>query len=61
MREAPVILAKDGIPFRSILIWLVVTGGGMLAARYGLGSDSLGGNFVVSALVGNAAFAASLG
>jgi hypothetical protein len=61
MGNNAIILAPNGFPWRSALIGAVVTGIGMAIGLFVIGSGSVGGTFVVCALIGLAAFAASLG
>lgn len=61
MRSTPVILAPSGFPWRAAFIGLVVLEASMMVGLFVLGVGTVGGTFVVSALIGGAAFAAALG
>jgi hypothetical protein len=60
MKPQPIILAPDGLPWRSFLIGACVGGICFAAAISIFGQAAEGGAFIVSALVGIGAFAASL-
>jgi hypothetical protein len=61
MTGKAIILAPSGFPWRSAAIGAATILACMGVGLYGLGAASVGGTFVVSAMIGNAAFAASLG
>ncbi|MBF0323797.1 hypothetical protein [Magnetospirillum moscoviense] len=61
MTAKAIILAPNGFPWRSLAIGIAVIFAGMGVGLYVIGAGSVGGTFVVSAMIGIAAFAASLG
>jgi hypothetical protein len=61
MTGKAIILAPNGFPWRSMAVGVAVILAGMGVGLYVLGAVSVGGTFVVSAMIGIAAFAASLG
>ena len=60
MKANPIILAPKGFPWRSALIGGAVIGGGMALGRVLFPAQALGGIFILCAMAGIAAFAASL-
>lgn len=61
MKPAKVILAPDGFPWCAAISWIVVVAAVMTIGMIILHSTTLGGNFVIAALFGNAAAATMLG
>ena len=61
MKASPIILAPDGFPWRAAVVGLAVIVGGIVGAIALFPGAAIGGIFIVTALVGIAAFAASLG
>lgn len=60
-QSEPVPLAPNGFPWRAALIGAAVIGIGTLGGALAFPGAALGGVFLVSALVGLAAFSLSLG
>lgn len=61
MHGKNLILAPSGFPWRSAFFALVVLIAGMGIGLGILGATTVGGTFVVSAVIANAAFCAALG
>lgn len=61
MKTAALILAPHGFPWRAAFIGVLVLQAAMAVGLLILGVTTLGGTFIVSAIIGIAAFAAALG
>ncbi|TNC98320.1 MAG: Membrane protein [Stygiobacter sp.] len=61
MKANPVILAPNGFPWRAALIGGAVIAVGVVGGMAVFPAAAVGGLFIVSALIGLAVFAASLG
>lgn len=60
-KPTPVILAPNGFPWRAAIIGAAIIAAGTLGGSLLFPAASLGGIFIVSGLIGLAAFSASLG
>lgn len=61
MDPAKVILAPDGFPWCAVISWVVFVASVMTFAMTVIGVSTVGGTFVIAALLGNAVCAAVLG
>jgi hypothetical protein len=61
MNANPIILAPNGFPWRAAVIGIAVVAVGVLGGMAVFPAAAVGGLFIVSALIGLAVFAASLG
>jgi hypothetical protein len=61
MKASPIILAPNGFPWRAALVGITVIVGGIVGGMILFPGAAVGGIFIVTALVGIAAFAGSLG
>lgn len=61
MAAKKIVLAPSGFPWRPAVIGITVLMVGLVVGLLILGATALGGTFVVSAMIGAAAFAAALG
>lgn len=61
MKAKNPILAPSGFPWRSAFVGVVVLAAGMGIGLGLIGANTLGGTFVVSAIIAAGAFAAALG
>ena len=60
-KQVPVILAPNGFPWRAAIVGAAIVAIGIFGGTLWFPGAALGGIFIVSALVGLAGFAASLG
>ncbi|MBR9970537.1 hypothetical protein [Magnetospirillum sulfuroxidans] len=61
MKASPIILAPNGFPWRAAVVGVAVIVGGIVGGTILFPNAAIGGVFIVTALVGIAAFAGSLG
>lgn len=61
MKTKAIILAPYGFPWRAAFIGVMVLQAAMAVGLFLFGATTVGGTFVVSAIIGIAAFAAALG